>query len=186
MIRKKKLKVYGICLGIFPLMVGSGMIYSILAIYISELGASIMHIGTIFTVGAFSGAISSPLVGKLSDKIGRRKILLASMVMFTFVFMFYAFARSFVDLYYIQVVEGLAWASLTVSAVTLISDLTPKDRRGSAIGIYDATWYLGWIIGPSLGGFLAEAYGFRQTFIICSILIVAGILLTYLTTKNLK
>lgn len=182
----EKLRVYGICLGIFPLMVGSGMIYSILALYISELGASIMHVGIIFTVGAFSGAVSSPLIGKLSDKIGRRKILLASMVMFTFVFIFYAFAESFIDLYYIQVVEGLAWASLTVSAVTLISDITPKDRRGSAIGIYDATWYLGWIIGPSLGGFLAETYGFRQTFIVCSILMVIGVFLAYLTTKNLR
>jgi len=94
------------CVSVFPLMVCSGMVYSIFALYISELGASKTWIGMIFMTGSAAGAVLAPLLGKLSDKVGRRPILLLSMIGFTLAFSLYAFAESFIHIFPIQALEG--------------------------------------------------------------------------------
>lgn len=173
----KDKSVYLICLSVFPLMVCSGIIYSILSIYIQSLGAAKGQIGLIYTCGAAAGAMAAPLVGALSDRVGRRAVLLGSMAVFALVFSGYALSRTYLHLFPIQVGEGVAWAALGASAVALIADTVPQERRGKAMGIYNTTWNLGWIIGPTLGGVLSDSIGFRFTFAICVLIIGGGIVL---------
>lgn len=172
-----KNRVYWVCASIFPLMVCSGMIYSILSLFIADLGASKTQIGMIFTVGSVGGAITAPAFGKIADKAGSKRTLLASMVLFAATFLLYSLARSLLDMYVIQVLEGAAWSALGVSGVALVTDAVPRDRKGEAIGVYNMTWYLGWIVGPGLGGFLSDTLGFRKTFLLCFVLILIGIAL---------
>ena len=169
--------VYLICLSVFPLMVCSGIIYSVLSLYIQSLGAARGQIGLIYTCGAAAGAVAAPFVGSLADRVGRRAVLLGSMVVFALVFSGYALSRTYLHLFPIQVGEGIAWAALGASAVALIADSVPQERRGKAMGIYNTTWNLGWIVGPTLGGFLSDAIGFRTTFAICALIIGGGIVL---------
>ncbi|NWG08707.1 MAG: MFS transporter [Nitrososphaerales archaeon] len=160
---------------IFPLMICSGIVYSIFAIYIKEdLGASTSQIGLIFTLGSLSGVIAAPLFGRLSDRIGRKPILVTSMTIFFVVFLFYSLARSFLEIFPVQVLEGVGWSSLGATTSALIADTVPSETRGTAMGMYTMTWYLGWVIGPALGGWMAETFGFRSVFFICSILIIFG------------
>jgi len=156
-------------------MVCSGIVYSIFALYISqELGASTFQVGLIFTIGSLSGAIGSPLFGKISDKIGRKPIMIASMAIFFAVFVLYSLVETFVGIFPIQVLEGIGWSSLGATTTALIADTVPSEMRGTALGMYSMTWYLGWVVGPSIGGWLAETIGFRTAFVICSILIFFG------------
>ncbi|MDI6632628.1 MAG: hypothetical protein QME13_09365, partial [Thermoanaerobacteraceae bacterium] len=60
-------RLYAFCLAILPVMVCSGMVYSVLALYFAELGASTSQIGLIYTTGALTGALFSPLLGRLAD-----------------------------------------------------------------------------------------------------------------------
>ncbi len=159
-------------------MVCSGMIYSVFALFVENLGATMAQIGLVFTVGAASGALAAPLFGRLSDKVGRKPILLVSMGVFVLVFLLYSLARSYIDVYAIQMMEGVAWAALGATTVALITDIVPAEEKGQAIGMYNMTWNLGWIAGPTLGGFLAETIGFRQTFLICAALIMIGLVMT--------
>lgn len=170
--------VYTIYFSVFPLMICSGMIYSIFALFIQDLGATRAETGLVFSLGSLSAAIAGPLFGKLSDRIGRKPILLISMIVFSATFILYSQARSYIDVYAIQLLEGVGWAAMGSSAVALIMDIVSDRERGEAIGIYNTTWNIGWIMGPALGGFLAEKIGFRQTFLIASILILLGFIIT--------
>lgn len=166
--------VYLICLSVFPFMVCTGIIYSILPLYFQSLGAGKTQIGLLYTCGASAGAIMAPFLGQLSDKIGRKRVLLLSMALFALVFLGYALSTKTHHLFPVQVGEGMAWAALGASAVALIADFVPEERRGKAMGIYNSTWNFGWIIGPSLGGVLSDQIGFRLTFMISVFIIATG------------
>jgi MFS family permease len=150
------------------------MIYSIFALFIQDLGATRTETGLVFSLGSLSAAVAGPLFGRLSDKIGRKPVILASMVTFSVTFILYSLARSYIYIYFIQLLEGVGWAALGSSAVALIMDVVSDDERGKAIGLYNTTWNVGWIMGPALGGFLAERIGFHQTFLIAFFLVLIG------------
>ena len=111
------MKVVRFCLSLLPLMITSGMFYSILPIYISkELNASEMVVGSLFTTGALTGAIVSIAVGKISDAIGRKSMIVLSQIFFGLVMLLYSIISDYVFAYPIHVLEGFAWATLGVSA----------------------------------------------------------------------
>jgi MFS family permease len=117
-------------------------------------------------------------MGRVTDKFGRKNALLATMLLFSIVFFVYSYATLFVQMYAAQALEGAAWAGETAAATALIGDFTAHSTRGTGLGLYGTSGYLGWIVGPIFGGALAEAAGFRSTFLICALLNVAGLVLT--------
>lgn len=173
----KEKYIYLICLSVFPFMICSGIVYSILSLYIEGLGASRSQIGMVYTFGATSGAITAPFLGKLSDKLGRKTVLIGSMCLFSLVFLGYALCNHYRQLFIVQMGEGMAWAAIGASATAFVADLVPEKRRGWALGMYNTAWNLGWIIGPTLGGFLAEITGFKITFLICVFIMAVGVIL---------
>jgi MFS family permease len=164
-------------------MVCSGIIYSVFSLFIAEMGATEAVVGFVFATGSASGAFAGPLFGKLSDKFGRRLILLVSMVIFVIVFLLYSAADNVLHISIVQGLEGIAWAAEGATAIALIADSVPSKERGQAIGMYNTVWNIGWIVGPILGGVLAQLIGFRMMFIICSALILLGLALTLLLVK---
>ncbi len=164
-------------------MVCSGIIYSVLALYILELGATEAIIGLIFATGSATAAFTGPLFGRLSDRFGRKRVLMLSMGIFVIVFLLYSLAESFLDITIIQGLEGIAWGAEGATALALIADIVPSVERGQAMGMYSTVWNLGWIVGPALGGVLAQLVGFRTMFMICSLLILFGLALTILLVK---
>lgn len=172
-----KKALYNLCAAIFPFMVCTGIVYSVLPLYLSqELGASPSRLGLIYMTGAGVGAIFAPALGRLSDRVGRKRVLLFTLLGFALAFLFYSLLRSFSQAFLVQALEGASWVTLGAVAPALIADLVPEDRRGWAMGVYERTWSLGWMVGPLLGGFLAERVGFRLTFLLGSALVVVGAL----------
>jgi len=168
-------------------MLCSGIVYSIFALYISqELGATTFQVGLVFTTGSLSGAVGAPLFGKISDKIGRKPIMITSMAIFFVVFLLYSMVSTFVEVYPIQILEGIGWAGLGATTTALIADTVPAETRGTAMGMYSTTWYLGWVVGPILGGWLAETFGFRSAFLLCSITIIFGFFIALKFIKEPK
>ncbi len=178
MITKRDL--YVVCLTVFPFMICTGIVYSILAIYMTSLGLTKSQVGFLYTAGATAGAIGSPLWGMLADRFGRKKILTLSMAGFAFVFLGYALTSSYEQLFVIQIGEGLSWGAMGSAASALIADLVSAEERGKAMGIYNMTWNFGWIVGPSMGGVLSDHIGFTTTFIICTGITLTGFILAVL------
>ena len=171
------MRVVRFCLSLLPLMITSGMFYSILPIYISkELNASEMVVGSLFTTGALTGAMVSIAVGKISDIIGRKSLIVLSQIFFGLVMLLYSIINDYVFAYPIHMLEGFAWATLGVNAPAYIADVS--ERRGESLGVYNTVVHIGWVIGPLLGGFLAEFFGFRLMLRIAFVMIILGLILT--------
>ncbi|HIP25499.1 MAG TPA: MFS transporter [Archaeoglobus profundus] len=170
-------KVTIFCLSLLPLTISAGMVYSILPIYISEeLKASKVVVGALFTSGALTGVITSILIGKLSDMFGRKIFIILSQISFALVMLLYSFIDYFMYAFPIHILEGFAWASISTIAPTYIADLTRKNERGKSMGFYNMIWSLGWVIGPILGGILAELFGFRLMLRSAFIMLTLGLI----------
>ncbi len=178
-------RVLLLSISLLPVMIASGMIYSVLPIYLNqELGAGKVQVGTLFTLGALTGTLTSLGIGRLADRIGKVPLILFSQICFSAVMVMYSFINSYIFAYPIHIFEGFAWASLGVSAPALIADLSRKGERGEAMGIYNTFWGLGWVIGPILGGGLAELFGFRFMLRVSFLMIMLGLALSLILIKG--
>lgn len=132
--------------------------FGLLAIFITLLADEIYlrptEIGIIISVFMVARAISAALVPDLSDKVGRKKILIVSLTFYAISTALLGFARSFIILFALRVVEGASAGAVFPTAEALLVDSVPLKDRGAWMGKYFTTFNFGFIIGPALGGIL--------------------------------
>ena len=112
--------------------------------------------------------VMSPILGSLSDRFGRRPVLLLSLFGFGIDFLLLAFAPTLSWLFAGRVLAGIMGASYT-TASAYIADISNDDNRSKHFGMLGAAFGLGFIIGPGVGGLLAQ-WGVRVPFIACAVL----------------
>lgn len=122
--------------------------------------------GWLTVVYAVMQFFCAPIIGNLSDKYGRRPVLLVSLLGFSVDYLFMAFAPTIGWLFLSRVLAGITGASIT-TASAYIADVSTPQNRAQNFGMLGAAFGLGFIIGPSLGGFLAE-FGLRVPFFVAA------------------
>jgi len=130
--------------------------------YASKVG------GWMIAAYAIMQFLCAPIVGALSDRFGRRPVLLGSLFGFGIDYLFLALAPSLWWLFVGRIIAGVMGASFT-TAGAYIADISTPEKRAQNFGIIGAAFGLGFIIGPLLGGFLAE-HGLRTPFYVCAAL----------------
>ena len=140
-----------IFLTIFVNLVGFGIIIPLLPFYAETFGASPVVIGMLFASFSLSQLIAGPILGELSDRYGRRPVLIFSLIGTALSFAMLALAQSLAMLFAARIVDGLSGGNIT-TARAYIADVTAEDDRARAYGILGAAFGLGFIIGPALGG----------------------------------
>ena len=135
-------------------LLGFGMILPILPFYGQDYGASDLQIGLLFAAYSLAQLLFSPLLGKLSDRWGRRPVLLATIAVAAVAHTVFAFAGSFAVLVVARFVSGVATANLAV-AQAYMADVTTRAERSKAMGMIGAAFGLGFVLGPAFGGALA-------------------------------
>ncbi|MBI5201067.1 MAG: TCR/Tet family MFS transporter [Elusimicrobia bacterium] len=136
--------------------------------YVSE------HFGWFIGAYAFMQFAASPVLGSLSDRFGRRPILLSSLLGAAVDYQFMAFAPTLPLLFVGRVISGLTGATLTVAS-SYMADISDHDSRAGNFAMIGAAWGLGFIFGPLLGGVLGT-FGPRAPFVASAILNAANFL----------
>ena len=114
------------------------------------------YIGVLTAAWAVAQFFGSPIMGALSDRFGRRPVLLASIFGMGLDYLLMAFARNLGWLFLGRVLSGFTAASFSV-ATAYIADVTPPEQRAARFGLTGAIWSLTFIVGPALGGMLGAA-----------------------------
>lgn len=159
-------------LTIFIDATGFGMIIPLLPFYAQTFQAGSTALGILVASFSVMQFVFSPLLGKVSDKLGRKPVLVMSILTSMASFALFAFANSFLLLLLSRMIAGLA--TETAVAQAYIVDVTSKKERASGIGKVGAAHGAGFIVGPAIGGFLS-VYGFSA----------AGFAAVFLTLINL-
>ncbi len=158
--------------------VGIGLIFPILPRLLQEVTHSAdiaFYIGIMTALYAAMQFVFAPVLGALSDSIGRRPVLLISLAGAAVNYVIMAFAPSLSLLFAGRAIAGLTSANMSVASA-YITDISPADQRARRFGLFNAMFGAGFIIGPVLGGLLGD-YWLRLPFIAAAVLNAANLLL---------
>jgi DHA1 family tetracycline resistance protein-like MFS transporter len=144
-----------IFLTIFVNLVGFGIIIPLLPFYAQTFGASPLVIGLLFAVFSLCQLIAAPALGDLSDRYGRRPILVFSLAGTVISFVMLAVAHSVTMLFAARIVDGLSGGNIS-TARAYVADVTEPKDRARAYGLIGAAFGMGFIFGPALSGILAR------------------------------
>jgi len=161
-------------------MVGLGIILPVLPELLEELtGGSVAEAAVIGGYLVFAYALMQflfgPVLGNLSDRFGRRPVLLISLVGLTLDYLLMGFAPIIAFLFIGRILSGISGAAVA-TATAYIADITPQEKRAQRFGLIGAAFGLGFIIGPVIGGLLGEL-GPRWPFYAAAFLAFANFLL---------
>jgi multidrug resistance protein len=139
---------------VFVDLVGFGIILPLLPFYADRFGASGTVIGVLVLSYSAAQLLFAPVWGRLSDRFGRRPVLLVGLVGSAVSYLVFAFAGSILALLLSRIMAGVGGANVPV-AQAYIADITPPERRAGGMGLIGAAFGLGFIFGPAIGGLLA-------------------------------
>ena len=136
-------------------LVGFGIIVPLLPFYAETFGASPLVIGLLFAIFSLCQLLAAPALGDLSDRYGRRPILIFSLLGTVVSFAMLALAHSIAMLFAARIVDGLSGGNIS-TARAYVADVTEPKDRARAYGLIGAAFGLGFILGPALSGALAH------------------------------
>ena len=145
-------------------MLGVGIIVPLLPIYAESLGASGLWIGVIFSGFSISRSIFMPIVGRWSDKKGRKIFIAIGLLIYALISLGYILSDSVADLVTVRLIQGFSAAMIIPIAFAYIGEISPKDREGRYMGIFSVSLFAGFGLGPLLGGVLKDWSGINADF----------------------
>ncbi len=159
---KSKSALSLIFLTVFIDLLGFGILIPILPVFaIKILGVDETAIGVTIAIYSFTQFFFNPIFGKLSDKFGRRPLIVISLLLNAIGYILFAFTHSFWMLLTSRIIAGIGGSSIGV-AQAFIADVTTREERSKGMGLIGAAFGLGFVFGPLIGGLLSE-YGYMVT-----------------------
>ena len=143
-------------LSVFMAMVGLGIISPIMPNYASDLGASGIYIGLIYSSFSFSRVILQTPVGRLADTFSKKKIIVAGLIMYTIISVVYTYVTSPEMLIVVRVFHGVGSSMMMPVAMAYAMNLTPKGEEGKYMGYMNTALFSGFGAGPFIGGYIYE------------------------------
>jgi DHA1 family tetracycline resistance protein-like MFS transporter len=143
---------------VFIDLLGFSLILPLLPFYAEEFGASPTLIGLLVASYAAAQLVGAPILGRLSDRFGRRPILIVSIAGTLIGFLMLGFANSLWMLFASRLLDGFTGGNISV-AQAYITDITDEKNRAKGLGLLGAAFGLGFIVGPAIGGTLS-VYGY--------------------------
>ncbi len=151
-------------ISVFATMLGLGIVSPLLPVYADNLGATGFWVGMIFSGFAAARAIFMPIVGRISDRSGRKKFIVAGLLAYAALSLGYVAADSVYVLTAVRFLHGIASAMVVPIAMAYIGDLSKKGEEGSYMAKFQISFFVGLGSGPFLGGILNDTFGLSSAF----------------------
>jgi DHA2 family multidrug resistance protein len=132
----------------------------------ASLSATQDTINWVLTSYIVASAIALPISGWLADKVGRKRLLLISVVMFTIASVLCATATSLTEMVLFRALQGVGGAFIVPLAQATLFDINPREKHGQAMALFGGGVMIGPILGPVLGGWLTDNYNWRWVFLV--------------------
>jgi DHA1 family tetracycline resistance protein-like MFS transporter len=158
-------------------VLGFSILLPILPYYVTHFGASYVSVGVLFAVFAFCQFIAGPIWGNVSDRIGRKSVLVISQVGATIGWAGLAFAPSLPWVFVARIVEGLSGGNISVTQA-YVADRVDASERSRAFALVGAAFSAGFVLGPTAGGLLLDRFGYRAPFLLAAALQAITLLTT--------
>src|SRR5947209_4860626 len=166
---------------VFIDLIGFGIVIPVLPYYASAtgFGATPTQVGLLFASYSVMQLVFAPVLGRWSDKYGRRPVLLASLLGTALGFLILGFATTLWMLFVGRIIDGISGGNIS-TAQAYIADVTTKEDRAKGMGLIGAAFGLGFVFGPAIGGVLRR-WGINVPFLFAGTLAFANAILLYFT-----
>jgi DHA1 family tetracycline resistance protein-like MFS transporter len=164
---------------VFIDLIGFGIVIPALPYYVEgeAFRATPFEIGLLFASYSLMQFIFSPLLGSLSDKYGRRPILFFSLMGSALGYLFIGYAFALWMVFAGRIISGITGGNIS-TAQAYIADVTTRENRAKGMGLFGATFGLGFIFGPAIGGILSR-YGIQAPFLFAAVLSFVNAVMVY-------
>ena len=166
-------------------VLGFTIVIPLLAFYAEEFGASPLVATLLVSVYAVCSLLSTPIIGRLSEQYGRKRLLMISQFGTFAGFVMLALSNSLWMVFVGRILDGFTAGNLSI-AQAYISDHTAPENRAKAFGVIGIAFGIGFMFGPGLGGWLGDAHGHHMPFVVAACLSALSILCTYTLLSSEK
>ncbi len=157
-------------------VLGLTIILPLLPFYAEKLGASAVVVGLLISSYAFCQLIAGPILGRMSDHMGRKPLLIVSQFGTLIGFLILAFAGSLWMVFLSRIIDGLTAGNLSL-AQAYIADVTTAENRAKSFGVIGIAFGIGFLIGPGISGYLAQ-FGYVYPIFAAAFLSASSIVCT--------
>lgn len=172
-------KTIVLLLVVFIDLIGFGLVIPILPLLIDSIGGGIFLVGIIISIFSLFQFLFSPVLGRFSDKYGRKPILILSSFINSISYFLIFFSQSIWLIFLARILAGIGSANISV-AQAYIADISKAHERTKKLGFIGAAFGLGFIAGPLLGGVVASNFSIQAAFVIPAILSFINTILIFI------
>jgi len=170
-------------LNLFIAFLGIGLVIPVTPTIMNELNISGATVGYMVSAFAFAQLILSPLAGRAVDKYGRKPMIIIGLFIFSMSELLFGLGQSVEVLFASRILGGVSAAFIMPAVTAFIADITTNETRPKALGYMSAAISTGFIIGPGIGGFLADL-GTRMPFFFAAAFGLTAMVLSVFTLKE--
>lgn len=167
--------LYILMFNMFIAMAGVGLIIPIMPEFLGTFGVAGRALGLLIAMFSFAQFIFSPIAGNLSDKYGRKSIIIFGLLIYGFSQLAFSLSTELWMLYLSRFFSGFGAAFIIPPTMAFVADITSPQNRGRGMGLLGASMSLGFMIGPGIGGFLSNISLYFPFYFAASASIVAAV-----------
>ena len=167
----------------FIVMTGIGLVIPIMPTIMHEFNAGGQTLGLLIATFSLAQFLFSPFAGDLSDRVGRKKIIILGLILFSFSQFIFAFSQQLFLLFVSRAIAGIGAAFLIPAIMAFVADITTNETRTKGMGLIGSAISLGFVVGPGFGGILAS-FGIKAPFIIAGVAAALVVVISFFFLKE--
>ena len=182
----KYLRIHPLGLSVALSLFGDLSLFAGLVTQLQAVNLSLADVGVILSVHRLVRIPGNLVVGHLQDRVGRRPLFVLGMALAVVSTAGYGLVSGFWPFVLMRVVWGAAWALINVCGTTLVLDMSTERDRGRLMGMLSAWIWVGYAVGPVVGGLLTEALSFQRAMLICAAISAIGLAVSILFVRGAR